>query len=80
MDEKVAKFFHDFLFDFLLLPYGSHPSIKPADPNDKIQVPPGLSESAWKRVSGEVMIKPEELEKMKANVIRHGLFCYLDVT
>ena len=80
MDEKVAKLFHDFLFDFLLLPYGSHPSIKPADPNDKIQVPPGLSESAWKRVSGEVMIKPEELEKMKANVIRHGLFYYLDVT
>ena len=43
MEEKpqVAKLFQDFLFDFLLLPYGSHPSIKPADPNDKIQVPPG---------------------------------------
>ena len=66
----MARIFHEFLFDFLLLPYGSHPSIKPSDPNEKIQVPPGLSEAAWKRVSGESMIKPEELEKLKANVVK----------
>ena len=66
----MARIFHEFLFDFLLLPYGSHPSIKPSDPNEKIHVPPGLSEAAWKRVSGESMIKPEELEKLKANVVK----------
>ena len=43
LEEKpqLAKFIYEFLFDFLLLPYGSHPSIKPADPNDKIPIPPG---------------------------------------
>ena len=53
-----------------MLPYGSHPSIKPVDPNDKVQVPPGLSESSWKRVSGESMMKPEDLEKITANIVR----------
>ncbi len=38
---NLSKFLCEFLLDFLLLPYGSHPSIKPADPNDKIIVPPG---------------------------------------
>ena len=64
------KLFLEFIFDFILLPYGSHPSIKPADPNEKIQVPPGLSEASWKKVAGETLMKPEELEKVKANVMR----------
>lgn len=67
---KVAKLFLDFLYDFLLLPYGSHPSIKPADPNDQIQVPPGLCEASWKRVSGESPMKAEDLEKIKAGIVR----------
>lgn len=70
LDDKLSKLLTDFLFDFMLLPYGSHPSIKPADPNDKVQVPSGLSESAWKRVSGETQTKPEDLEKIKANVVK----------
>ena len=39
-------------------------------------MPPGLSEASWKRVSGETLIKPEDLEKNKANVVKflgHGL-------
>lgn len=67
---KVSKLFLDFLYDFLLLPYGSHPSIKPADPNDQVQVPPGLSEASWKRVSGDAPMKAEEMEKIKANIVR----------
>ena len=70
LPKTVSKLFCDFIFDFLLLPYGSHPSIKPADPNDKIQVPPGLSEAAWKKVAGETLMKPEELEKVKTNVVK----------
>ena len=70
LSKTVSKLFCDFIFDFLLLPYGSHPSIKPADPNDKIQVPPGLSEAAWKKVAGETLMKPEELEKVKTNVVK----------
>ena len=64
------KLFLEFLFDFILLPYGSHPSIKPSDPNEKIQVPPGLSENAWKKVAGDSPMKPEDLEKIKANIMR----------
>jgi hypothetical protein len=67
---NVSKLFLEFLFDFLLLPYGSHPSIKPDDPNESIQIPPALCESAWKRVAGDSPMKPEVLEKTKANVMR----------
>ena len=70
LSKAVSKLFCDFLFDFLLLPYGSHPSIKPTDPQEKVKVPPGLSESAWKKVAGETLMKPELLEKVKANVVK----------
>ena len=67
---KAGKLLNEFLFDLLLLPYGSHPSIKPADPNEKAVVPPALSEAAWKRVAGDSIQKAEDLEKIKANVVR----------
>ena len=70
LPNTVLTLFCGFLFDFLLLPYGSHPSIKPADPTDKLQVPPGLSEAAWKKVAGETLLKPEDLEKIKASVVK----------
>lgn len=70
LSKPVSKLFCDFIFDFLLLPYGSHPSIKPADPNDKIKVPSAMSEASWKKVAGETLMKPEELEKVKTNVVK----------
>ena len=70
---SVAKTFHAFLVDFLLLPYGSHPSIS-SDPKDKsnksLNVPPGMSEHAWKRVAGESVLGAEILEKRKCNVVK----------
>ena len=70
---SVAKMFHAFLVDFLLLPYGSHPSIS-SDPKDKsnksLNVPPGMSEHAWKRVAGESVLGAEILEKRKCNVVK----------
>ena len=75
LNEKpsVAKMFHTFLVDFLLLPYGSHPSIS-ADPKDKsnktLNVPPGMSEHAWKRVAGESVLAAEILEKRKCDLVK----------
>lgn len=41
----VAKLFNQFLLDYLLLPYGAHPSIKPAEGEDPgPKTPAGLSE------------------------------------
>ena len=52
----VSKVLYSFMFDFLLLPYGSHPSLKPADPKvEGCKVPAGLSEYGWKRVAGDSM-------------------------
>ena len=50
---SVSKVLNSFLFDYLLLPYGSHPSLKPADPKETIKIPAGMSDYGWKRVSGE---------------------------
>ena len=52
----VSKSLYSFMFDYLLLPYGSHPSLKPTEPaaGEGLKVPAGLSEYGWKRVAGEV--------------------------
>ena len=85
---SVSKVLNSFMFDYLLLPYGSHPSIKSAEgakdagvqvkhidwpltpsnlsflflTDSFIQVPPGLSEYAWKRVAGETVPTSESVE------------------
>ncbi len=66
---NVARLFKQFLLDYLLLPYGSHPSIKSTEPVSA-RVPAGLSESSWKRVAGEAPIKAEDLEKTKVGIVK----------
>ncbi len=73
----LSKLLSSFLLDYLLLPYGSHPSLmsappadEPEDPHAPIRIHPGLSEAGWKRVSGETPVKAEELEKNKVGVVR----------
>ena len=82
---SVAKTFHAFLVDFLLLPYGSHPSIS-SDSKDKsnktLNVPSGMSEHAWKRVSGESLLPAEILEKRKCSIVKFlgtGLLADMEV-
>ena len=71
-----------FLFDYLLLPYGSHPSLKPADPEKSIIVPAGLSESGWRRVAGETVTPSEVLETNKTGIVKFlgsGLMSEMEV-
>ncbi len=65
----ISKLFKQFLLDYLLLPYGSHPNIKSTEPISS-RVPAGLSENSWKRVSGETPVKAEDLERGKTNVVK----------
>lgn len=83
---QVRKLLMDFLADYLLLPYGSHPSLKPAEEPGQgpipLAVPSGLSEVAWKRVSGEAPIPSEILEKNKVQVLKFlglGIFDEADI-
>ena len=64
----LGKNFNAFLFDYLIQPYGMHPSnvVEP----DMAKVHPGLSESGWKRVSGESPIKADQLEKNRAKITK----------
>lgn len=66
----ISKLLNGYILDYLLLPYGSHPSIKPSDPNETIKVPAGLSEASWKRVAGDELVKPEQLEKNKVGLVK----------
>ena len=72
----ISKLFKQFLLDYLLLPYGSHPTIKSTEPLSA-RVPAGLSESSWKRVSGEAPIKAEDLEKAKVGIVKFLGKCLL---
>ena len=77
----ISKLFKQFLLDYILLPYGSHPTIKSTEPVSA-RVPAGLSESSWKRVSGEAPIKAEDLEKTKVGLVKFigkGLLPEMDV-
>lgn len=45
-----------------------HPStIQPGQPANP---PPGMSEAGWKRASGEVQLKPEQLEETKLGIVK----------
>ena len=72
----ISKLFKQFLLDYLLLPYGSHPTIKSTEPLSA-RVPAGLSESSWKRVSGEAPSKAEDLEKAKVGIVKFLGKCLL---
>jgi len=68
---SVSKVLYSFMFDFLLLPYGSHPSLKPADPKaEGCKVPAGLSEYGWKRVAGEAAPASETVETTKTGIVK----------
>ena len=59
------------MFDYLLLPYGSHPSLKSSDPKvEGCKVPAGLSEYGWKRVSGESVPASETVETTKTGIVK----------
>ena len=60
----VSKVLNSFMFDYLLLPYGSHPTIKASE------VPAGLSEHGWKRVAGETVPVAESLEATKTGLVK----------
>ncbi|XP_005102218.1 proteasome adapter and scaffold protein ECM29 [Aplysia californica] len=65
----------DYFMDVLLLPYNSHMSAIPASDGGASQpppvaTPPGLSPAAFKRLTAENPMMPEELEKVKLSVIR----------
>jgi len=67
----VSKVLYSFMFDFLLLPYGSHPSLKPADPKvEGCKVPAGLSEYGWKRVAGDSVPPSETVEVTKTGIVK----------
>ena len=66
----VSRVLNSFMFDYLLLPYGSHPTIKTGEPGAALQVPAGLSEQGWKRVAGENLTPPESLETTKAGLVK----------
>eukprot|EP00095_Tigriopus_kingsejongensis_P007808 maker-scaffold204_size260821-snap-gene-1.36 protein:Tk07808 transcript:maker-scaffold204_size260821-snap-gene-1.36-mRNA-1 annotation:"proteasome-associated protein ecm29-like protein" len=68
----VRRLLLDFLLDYLLLPYGSHPSLKAdgAGADEPTVVPAGLSELAWKRVAGEAPVPAERLEQTKVRVMK----------
>ena len=57
------------MFDFMLLPYGSHPSLKVPDAKE-CQVPAGLSEYGWKRVSGDSPPPAEKVETTKVGLVK----------
>ncbi|TRY72263.1 hypothetical protein TCAL_11939 [Tigriopus californicus] len=83
---QVRKLLVDFLADYLLLPYGSHPSLKPAEePGQEpipLAVPAGLSEASWKRVASEALVPSEILEKNKVQVLKFlglGIFDEADI-
>jgi len=85
---SVSKVLYSFMYDFLLLPYGSHPSVKaPVDPeaNDSpavSKVPAGLSDYSWKRVAGDVVSPAERLETTKTGVVKFcgsGLLPEMDI-
>ena len=68
----VSKVLNSFMFDYLLLPYGSHPSIKTTDAEGAVvvKVPAGLSEHGWKRVSGDTVPAAESLEQTKTGLVK----------
>ena len=77
LSTATSKLFSSFLLDYLLLPYGSHPSLvsapppdEPADPTRPSRIHPGLSETAWKRVAGESPVRAEQLERNKVGLVR----------
>ena len=54
---------------FLRLPHPSTmtavvPGAQPINP------PPGMSESGWKRATGETQLKPEQLEETKLGIVK----------
>jgi len=65
----VSKVLYSFMFDYMLLPYGSHPSLKLPDAKES-QVPAGLSEYGWKRVSGESPPPAEKVETTKVGLVK----------
>ena len=60
------------MLDYLLLPYGSHHSLKVegADGKPESRVPPGMSEYGWKRVGSDAPPSAEELEATKTGLVR----------
>ena len=55
----VRKLFLDYLSDYLLLPYGSHPSLSFTDENGeeiKPKVPAGMCDQSWKRIAGIIKL------------------------
>lgn len=75
----VAKLLLDFMLDLLLLPYGATPlsQLRTADtPQDNSDGPPvpgvpaGMSFYTFKRVTGDLPPKPEDLEKLKVCVVK----------
>jgi len=65
----VSKVLYSFMFDYMLLPYGSHPSLKAPDAKES-QVPAGLSDYGWKRVAGETPQPAEKVEVTKTGIVK----------
>ena len=67
----VSKVLYSFMFDFLFLPYGSHPNLEPADPKvEGCKVPDGLSEYGWKRLAGNSVPPSETVEVIKTGIVK----------
>ena len=66
---ELTVYIEQFLLDMLLLPYGlPHPST--TQPGQTLNVPPGMSEAAFRRAAGETQWKPEQLEEMKLGIVK----------
>ncbi|XP_014680930.1 PREDICTED: proteasome-associated protein ECM29 homolog [Priapulus caudatus] len=72
---QTAKLLLDFMMDVLLLPYGTTSQVRPgssaAQGGDSApSPPPGMSEYALKRVTGDNPLSPEALEKAKTGIVK----------
>jgi proteasome component ECM29 len=71
----AARLLCSYLLDYLLLSYGSHPTLVTPFPDEDESMAtarhhPGMSQAGWRRVAGEAPIKAEVLEKNKAGVVK----------
>ena len=73
----TRKLLLDIMYDLLLLPYGIYTPVSTGDastgpqiPGTEGAIPPGLSKSAFKRITGGSPLSPEALEKTKSSVLK----------
>ncbi|CAG9821950.1 unnamed protein product [Phaedon cochleariae] len=83
---KIVKNLLDIMLDMILLPYSA---LSPQNPENEEQsnavslpVPSCMSETSYKRVTTNNLLKPEDLEEIKLGIVKflaHGVFSNEDI-